>query len=436
MAKTVGKLTALKVARLTEPGMHPDGAGLYLQVTGAGAKSWIYRFSLHGRPREMGLGSAVAVSLLDARTKADDCRRLRERGIDPIEAKKAARAQVAFDVAQALLFKDAAAAYIAAHRAGWRNKKHAQQWVNTLATYAEPVLGAVPVQAIDTALVLKVIEPIWATKTETASRVRNRIEAILDWASARGNRVGENPARWRGHLAKLLPAPTKVKRVRHHPALPYDDVPAFFTALRKRRGVAARALELTILTAARTSETTGATLGEFNTAKKTWTVPPERIKGGREHRKPLPKQACEVIAQMQAQRDPDFPYLFPGGERGEPLSENAMLEVLDRMGFGHVTVHGFRSSFKDWAAECTNYPNEISEMALAHVIGDKTEAAYRRGDLFEKRQRLMDDWATYLHEPESGSAGQGRFAEPRTGPPVIRARKHPPFELSGRGSSR
>ncbi len=265
-------------------------------------------------------------------------------------------------------------------------------------------MGDAAVQAIDTALVLKVLEPLWTTKTETATRVRGRIEAILDWATVRGYRSGENPARWRGHLAKLLAAPNKVRKVKHHPALPYDELPAFMAKLRKQEGIAAQALEFTILTASRTSETIGAIPREFDLTEKLWTVSAARMKADRDHRTPL-SQAALVIARRALEAvDPDHPWLFPGGKRGESLSENAMLALLERMGYSHITVHGFRSTFRDWAAERTNYPSEVAEMALAHVVKDKTEAAYRRGDLFEKRRRLMADWAAYC---ERGAPARG-----------------------------
>jgi integrase len=403
MARTVGKLTALKVARKLPPGMYADGAGLYLQVTGEGAKSWIFRFSLRGRSREMGLGSISAMSLSDARTKAAQCRRLRQDGIDPIEARKALRAQAALDAAQTLTFKQAAGSYIAAHRAGWKNAKHAAQWGSTLANYAERVIGALSVQAIDTTLVLKVLEPIWKAKPETASRVRGRIEAILDWAKVRGLRQGENPARWRGHLDHILPAKTKVRRVKHHAALPYPDMPAFMAALRVQDSIAARALELTTLTAARTGDTIGAVWDEVSLSDKVWTVPAERMKAGKEHRVPLSGRALAILGEAQSARMPESRYVFPGGKAGKPLSNMAMTEVLRRMERGDITVHGFRSTFRDWAAERTNFPNEVVEMALAHAVGDKVEAAYRRGDLLEKRRRLMAEWATYCNAPPAST---------------------------------
>jgi integrase len=397
MARTIGKLTALKVGRHLEPGMYADGAGLYLQVTGAGAKSWIFRFSLRGKAREMGLGSLSAVSLADARTKAAECRRLSRDGVDPIEVRKARREQAALDAAKTLTFKEAAATYVTSHKPGWRNRKHASQWENTLATYAQPVLGRLSIQAIDTGLVLKVLRPIWSTKPETASRVRSRIEAILDWARVQKLRQGENPARWRGHLDHVLPAPSKVRRVKHHAALAYAELPDFMSKLLAQEGAAARALEFTILTAARTGDAIGAVWDEVNTSDKVWTVPADRMKAGREHRVPLSSPALAILRDEHDLRTSD--YVFPGGKRGKSLSNMAMTGLLRRMGRGDITVHGFRSTFRDWAAECTNFPSEVVEMALAHAVGNKVEAAYRRGDLFDKRRRLMDEWATYCNTP-------------------------------------
>jgi|KBSSwiStaDraftv2_1062776.scaffolds.fasta_scaffold304813_2 integrase len=401
MARTVGKLTALKVARVLAPGMYADGAGLYLQVTGVGAKSWIYRFSLNGKAREMGLGSLAAVNLSEARIKAGECRRLRQQGSDPIEERKARRQKAELEAAKTITFKEAAANYIASHCAGWRNAKHAAQWGATLATYAEPALGAVSIQAIDTELLLKVLEPIWQAKPETANRLRGRIEAILDWAKVRGLREGENPARWRGHLQYQLPAKSKLRRVKHHAALSYAELPEFISELREQGGVAARALEFTILTAARTGETIGAVWGEFNASDKLWILPAERMKGGKEHRVPLTARVLAILRDAERNRTPSSDYVFVGGKLGKPLSNMAMMELLRRMDRRDITVHGFRSTFRDWAAERTNFQREVSEMALAHAVGDKVEAAYRRGDLFEKRRRLMAEWTVYCNTPKA-----------------------------------
>lgn len=400
------------------PGLYGDGGGLYLQVTARGSKSWIFRFWIaerdaqtgatvrdpstnkpKGRAREMGLGSCITVSLAEARERALECRKLREREIDPIEAREAGRRQAALDRAKALKFREAAATYMAAHRVAWKNDKHAAQWVSTLQTYAYPLIGEVSVQSIDTALVMKVIEPLWLEKPETANRVRGRIESVLDWATVRGFREGENPARWRGHLDKLLPSRAKIRKTKHHSALPYAELSSFLTALRAQDGIAARALEFTILTAARTGETIGARRSEFNIHEKLWTVPAERMKKRKEHRVPLADRALELIA-TKAVADDDF--IFPGNRVGRPLSNMAMLQLLKRMGRDGLTVHGFRSTFRDWAAEWTNYPGEVVEMALAHAVDSKTEAAYRRGDLFEKRRRLMDAFAAFC-DGETGS---------------------------------
>jgi len=375
--------------------MYADGAGLYLQVTGDGekhvAKSWIYRFKLRGRAREMGLGSLSTFGLAEARTKAAECRRLAYDGVDPIEARRTERAKTTPHTAKSLTFKECTEQYVAAHRAGWRNAKHAAQWSTTVKTYAEPVIGILPVQGIDTALVMKIIEPLWSKKPETAARLRGRIEAVLDWAAARGYREGENPARWRGHLDKLLPARTKVRKVKHHAALPYDELPDFMTALRAQEGVSARALEFLILTAARTGEVIGALPGEIK--DEVWTVPAGRMKGNKEHRVPLSAQAVAIVGKMQKEHGGTF--LFPGGKRDKPLSNMAMLKLLERMGRSDLTAHGFRSTFRDWAAERTSYTSEVVEMALAHAIDSKVEAAYRRGDLFEKRRLLMGEWARF-----------------------------------------
>ena len=379
--------------------MYADGGGLYLQVSPTGTKSWIFRFTLDGREREMGLGPLPDVSLAEAREKAAECRRLKRDGLDPIEARKAERRQTQLQAAQAITFKDASDAYINAHKAGWRNAKHADQWRNTLKTYVYPVFGSLPVQGVDVGLVMKAIEPIWATKTETASRVRGRIEAILDWAAARGYRQGDNPARWRGHLENLLPNRSKVREIEHHAALPYADIGAFVAALQEQAGTAARALEFLILTAARTGEVIGARWEEIDVHGKLWMIPANRMKGRKAHRVPLSSPALTIIESTEKLRSGDF--VFPGGKRGEPLSNMAMLALLKRMGYDDLTAHGFRSTFRDWVAEQTSYPSELAEMALAHVISNKVEAAYRRGDLFEKRRNLMSDWARYCTQGSS-----------------------------------
>jgi integrase len=397
MARKVERLSALKVEKEKAPGLYPDGAGLYLRVTTKGAKNWVLRFMLSRRARWMGLGPVSLYGLQDARARAADARRRRHEGGDPIEERRAQRERQRLEAAKAVTFRQCAETYIASHRAGWRNQKHRYQWSATLATYPYPVIGTLPVQAVDTALVLKVIEPIWTSKPETASRVRQRIENILDFAKVRGYREGENPARWRGYLDKLLPPRTKVRRVRHLAALPYAELPAFMANLRTRDAVAARALEFLILGAARTGEVLGARWREIDLAGKVWTVPAERMKAHREHRVPLSPRAVVVLQTMvpMAADDHAGALVFPGPKSGKPLSDMALLMLLRRMAADDLTVHGFRATFKTWASERTACQNEIVEAALAHIIGDKVEQAYRRGDLFEKRRRLMQQWAAY-----------------------------------------
>jgi integrase len=393
MVRTIGKLTAMTVTRATRRGYYGDGGGLYLQVSDSGTKSWVFRFKEAGRLREMGLGPLHTIGLAEARQRAQNCRRARLDCLDPIEVRRSQRTAAKLDAAKAMTFKACAERYIASHKAGWRNAKHSAQWTATLQTYVYPFFGELPVQGVDVGLVMKAVEPIWATKPETASRVRGRIESILDWATARGYRVGENPARWRGHLENLLPKRNKVRRVKHHAALPYPEIGAFLTELRGQEGVAARALELVILTAARTGEMIGARWDEINRAERLWTIPAERMKSGREHRIPLSDAALAIIDAMAEMRSGDF--VFPGGKTNRPLSNMAFLMLLRRMGRDDLTAHGFRSSFRDWAAERTGFPAEVAEMALAHVVSDKVEAAYRRGDLFQKRRQLADAWTKF-----------------------------------------
>ena len=393
MARQLGRLTAIGVSKAKSTGMYADGGGLYLQVSPTGAKSWIFRFAQAGRERAMGLGSVQDVSLAEAREKAIECRRLKHNGIDPIEARKTARREAQLDAAKTITFIDAADGYMDAHKSGWQNAKHTDQWRNTLQTYVYPIFGSVPVQSVDVGLIMKALDPIWSTKTETASRVRGRVEAILDWATARGYRKGDNPARWRGHLENLLPKRTKVRIVKHHPALPYGEVSSFVAALQKEAGTAARALEFLILTAARTGEVIGAQWEEIDTYAKIWTVPANRMKGRKAHRVPLSPAALTIVGKMEKIQSNKF--VFPGGKPEQPLSNMAMLALLKRMGHHDLTTHGFRSTFRDWVAELTSFPSELAEMALAHVVSNKVEAAYRRGDLFEKRRKLLNDWARY-----------------------------------------
>ncbi|QIF09203.1 tyrosine-type recombinase/integrase [Ralstonia mannitolilytica] len=383
----------MKVAKTTEPGLYADGGGLYLQITKTGGKSWLFRYMRNGRARGMGLGPLHTISLADARNRALDCRRQLLDGVDPIDARDAERTTQKAAAANEVTFESCALAYINAHRAGWKNAKHAEQWANTLATYAYPVFESLPVAAINTALVMRVLEPLWTSKTETASRLRGRIESVLDWATVRGYRTGDNPARLKGHLDTLLPKRSRVQKVQHHKALPYADLAEFMTTLRAQEGAAARALELLILTATRTSEVIGAQWHEIDLDGAVWTIPARRMKMGKEHRIPLSNRAIAIIKAQQALQQDD--YVFPGARYGRPLSNMAMLQLLERMDRKDITVHGFRSTFRDWAGETTNYPREVCEAALAHGIKDKAEAAYARGDLFQKRAKLMEDWSTF-----------------------------------------
>lgn len=387
------RLTALEVAAITAPGTHWVDDNLYLQIKGG--RSWLHRYMFKGKPRDSGLGSADTMTLAQARAARDDEQAMIRKGVDPVAARRAEREQGLADRVRAITFGDCAAGYIRAHEASWKSAVHRQQWRNTLETYVHPIIGRLPVRDIDTALAMRVLEPVWSRIPESASRIRGRCECIIDWAKAREYRSGENPFRWRGHLDKLLPTKTKVRKVEHHAAMSYSDVPDFMERLRERQAIAARALEVLIHVAGRTGEVLGVRWEEINFTTKVWTVPPSRMKSGKEHRVPLSSAAMAVIERMAAIRSSDF--IFPG-LRG-PLSNMALLTLLGRMGYDDLTAHGFRSSFRDWAAELTSYPSEVVEMALAHVVGNKVEAAYRRGDLFEKRRRLMDAWADYLAHP-------------------------------------
>lgn len=386
MGLKLHRLTARRVATVTEPGYHADGGGLYLQVTATGAKSWVYRYRFEGRRPEMGLGPLHVVSLAGARAAAEGARKALQSGQDPL----AGRRSSAIASASIPTFWEAAVAYIEERRAGWSNPKHAGQWTTTLETYAKPIIGNMRVDRIETDHVLAVLRPIWTTKTETASRVRQRMEAVLDASTVQRKRTGENPARWRGHLAMILPKPTAVSKVENFAALPYAELPAFMAALRDRHGEAARALEFTILTAARTGMTLGAVPGEIDIQAGTWTVPDGRMKAKVEHTIPLPAAALALV-RPRMQRA----LVFPNDLTGDQLSENAMLALLKRMGFGHITVHGFRSTFKDWASETTDFPDDLSEAALAHQIRDKAKAAYKRGTMLEKRRLMMQAWEHY-----------------------------------------
>ena len=390
----MAKLTTKTVEAIKVPGRYGDGHGLWLQVTPTGTKSWLLRYQLRGRAHAMGLGPLDLISLAEARDRAREARRTLLDGHDPLDARRAQRAQRRLDEALAVSFQDCADRYIAAHESGWKNRVHRAQWRSSLAVYAYPAIGALPVAAIDTALVLKVIEPLWGTKTETASRLRGRIKSILDWATVRNYRTGDNPARWKGHLAKLLPIKSAIAKVKHHPAMPYADIPTFMSELRTNVGIAARAFEFLILTASRTSEAIKATWNEIDLEAKLWTVPAEHMKAGREHRVPLSDRAIELLDSLPTENNND--HVFIGGRAGKPIGNKSMLHLMNdlRPAF---TPHGFRSTFRDWAAEQTNFQTQTIEMALAHSIGSSVEAAYRRGDLLDKRRELMDEWAQYCN---------------------------------------
>lgn len=401
MARQQQRLSALQVTKFTKPGLYGDGGGLTLQITPTGAKSWLFRYMVAGKPFGMGLGPTHTVSLAEARQKALDARKLLIDGINPLAAKKQSKIAAALADAKMMTFDQCAKAYIMAHKAGWKNAKHVDQWTNTLKTYASPVFGHLPVAEIDTGLVVKCLAPIWDSKTETASRVRGRIESVLGWATTSGYRIGENPARWKGHLENLLATISKTSRTKNHPSLPWQRIGAFISALRVREGVSARAVEFAILTACRSGEVRGARWAEFDTAGKLWTIPAERMKAKREHQVPLSDAALALLDSMPKDGDVVF-----AGTKGQPLSDMSLTAVIRRMngddkpvwadanGDG-VTVHGFRSSFRMWAAEATIYPREVAEHALAHQLPDAVERAYQRGSQFAKRAALMAEWAAF-----------------------------------------
>jgi integrase len=394
MVRNVHRLTALAVKRAKRPGFYSDGGGLYLLVSKTGARSWVFRFSLNGKAYMQGIGSAAAngVTLAQARDMAAAKQGELAAGRVPMGKREARRIERA--KAAPKTFRQCAADYIKAHSGSWKNAKHRAQWEATLEQYAYPVFGDLPVGKVDLAQMLRMLEPIWRVKPETASRLRGRVEAILDSALVSGDRQGENPARWKGWLQTKLPPRSKVRRVRHHPAMAYKDVGAFMARLRKEDGIAARALEFVILTVPRTSETIGAMWSEIDLANALWIIPPERIKAEREHRVPLSPAAVALLEDLQ-RLQLGSKFVFPGRRAGKPLSNMAMLALLGRMGHDDCTVHGFRSTFRDWVGERTAYPREIAEVALSHALKDKTEAAYQRGDYLEKRRRLMDEWATF-----------------------------------------
>jgi integrase len=407
MAHTTNRLTALTARTIKEVGYHADGRGLYLNVRDSGSRSWILRYMLNGKAREMGLGAFPEVGLMQARQKRDALRESLKKKVDPIDAREveahAAAQARAKAVASATTFNECVERFLSVKSVEWSNTKHAAQWRSTLTAYASPVFGAVAIADVDTDMVLKALTPIWLTKTVTAPRVRGRIESVLDWAKASKLRGGENPALWRGNLDKLLPQPSKVATTEHYAALPYRDMHAFVQLLSHSDATAARAMEFVIYTLTRTGEAIGAKWSEIDFDSRVWTIPAHRMKGTkgkkRSHRVPLSDAALKLLQRLHATTT--SAYVFPSPRnteaRDRPLSNMAMLEMLKRMQRTDITTHGFRSSFRDWCAEQTNYPRELAEATLSHAVKDKTEAAYLRGDYLEKRARLMQAWADYCH---------------------------------------
>ena len=397
--KPDGPLTALDVRARSEPGYHPDKDGLYLSISKSGAKSWIFKYDFQGKRHEIGLGSVKAVSLSHARQKTLECRRQILEGINPLLAKIKAKQQSALERARTVTFDECAAAYIKAHKETWKNPKHVQQWENTLETYASPVIGQLSVAGVNTSMIVRILNPIWKSKTVTAIRVRARIERVLDWARVAGYRTGDNPARWKGYLDKMLAAPNKVAKTNHFAALPWPEIATFMTVLRQQQGISARAVEFAILTATRSGEVRCATWSEINTDEAVWTIPAQRMKAGKKHRVPLSAQALSLLKAMPQVNE----YIFPGSKEGKPLSDMSLTAVLRRMGRKDITVHGFRSTFRDWCAEFSDFDRTVAEHALAHKLPDKTEAAYQRGDMLGKRAALMTAWADYCDEKQSNS---------------------------------
>jgi integrase len=400
---TPGKLTALAVNARKAPGYLSDGGNLWLRVTAAGAKSWAFIYTVNHRTREHGLGSFHDISLAEARELAREARGGLTRGIDPIEQRRASVDRIRTEDSNRITFSAAAAKYIAAKKSGWKSQKHAAQWAATLETYAAPVFGSLPVASVTMGHVLRVLEPIWTEKPETASRVRGRIESVLDWAKGRGYCSGPNPAVWKGGLDAQLASHALVK-VKHHEAMKIDALPGFMVELRKRDGISARALEFAVLTATRTNEVLNATWGEVDLKEGAWTIPAERMKASKEHRVPLSRRALEILKELEHREG----FIFLNARRGRPLSSAAMSEMLKTMVPG-LTVHGFRSTFRDWCSERTNTSREVVEMSLAHAIGNAVEAAYRRGELFTKRAKLMGLWESFTQKEYLNSSGT-RFA--------------------------
>lgn len=397
MATRINRLTALAVTKLKKPGLYSDGLGLYVQVSGDGkekiGRSWLFKFTLNGRAREMGLGSAGTFSLSEAREAARRARQLLHQRLDPIEVRNAERAAKAVETIKAISFRECCRAYLEKRRVGWRSAEYAVQWEKQLTAHIYPLLGDLPVGRIDVGVVVKALSPIWQSTPDTASRLRQRIESVLDHAIALGYREPPNPARWKGHLDHILPEPSKLAKVQHFAALPYREVGEFIARLRAITSTAARALEFLVLTATRTGDVRCALWAEIDFHQKLWTIPAERFKSDRDHRIPLSAPALSVLKVMQERRMGGF--IFPGTRRGKPMAHDTMRFLLhETMGY-KFNVHGFRSTFRDWAGESTNFPREVCEMALGHSVRDAVEAAYARGDLFEKRRRLMESWSGY-----------------------------------------
>ena len=399
MSRGIHKLSARQVATISKPGRYSDGGGLYLRINEKGQKKWVLRYTpAPGRPpREMGLGKAgpTFVSLADARTLAYEARSAVREGVDPIKERQKEQQQAE---GQIPLFGDFADRFVSQQASGFRNDKHIAQWKMTLTKYAAPIRG-LPVDEITTDQILDILQPIWETKHETANRLRGRIERVLNAAKALGLRSGENPAQWRGHLELLLPKQSKLKRG-HFAAMPYQEVPAFMAKLRKREGVSPRAMEFLILAACRSGEVRHLEWDDLNIPERVWTIPAHKMKAGKEHRVPLTDRMLKIITKVRP-LSKDHPFVF-ASRKGTPLSDATLSAVLKRMGHSDVTVHGFRSSFRDWAGDATDYPREVAEEALAHVVGNATERAYRRGDAFGKRIGLMDDWHEFINSDASG----------------------------------
>ncbi|MCJ8276303.1 MAG: tyrosine-type recombinase/integrase [Bdellovibrionales bacterium] len=398
MARQSRKLTALEVSRIKRPGKHPLGESLYLQVTNAGTKSWLFRYSFNKRSRWMGLGTCKTITLAQARETVIDLKRELKKGLDPIIVRDQELRRRFLSESRTISFDKCAERYIEAHKSKWKSKKNLVQWENSLKNYASPIIGHLPVSEIDLTLVLSVLEPIWETKTETASRVRARIERILSWATVRGYREGNNPAIWKGYLDAILPNKSGLHKTKHFKAMPFQEIGEFMKELKEKDGVSYRALEFLVLTATRTNETLNAKWSEINFDNKTWTIPSSRMKSGQEHIVPLSRRALEILKDLERIQHNEF--IFPGKKQSKPLSDMTLLMILRREQLDY-TVHGFRSTFKDWASERTNFTREVSEMALAHTITNKVEAAYRRGKLLLKRRSLMKSWEEFCYSQSS-----------------------------------